>query len=467
MTAFEDFLGNPVTADGDHSAGLIDDFVGGLLAYETRAVNLLAVADEATDLPLVQTYAGMLWMFLESTDGPAKAAPYVERALKAAENGTAREKLNAALLDAWWRDDIPAALAIGERIAEDFPRDLAAVKIHQYLNFNRGQSPDMVRIGLKVLPRAGDVAYLHGMLAFGFEQCHLLDDAEGAARRAITLKRKEPWAHHALAHVLLTRGEIGQGVDFLRGVKDTWTDLNSFMSTHLWWHFALFLLSQGREAEAVKLYDAHIWGIDKGYSQDQIGAVQLLTRLELAGVDVGDRWDDVAGHLAARSGDTAQPFLALLYLLGLARAGRAEANTLLNAIRDQAAKAPAHSRATWTDVAVPAAEGLVAYHHGDYRTAVTHLGPVLPRMVEIGGSHAQRDLFEQVLLDAHLKGGRWATAQQLLELRRGFDPEGVPVNRALAKVYDHLGLPTLAQRAAGRAAATAAAHRNDAPILTA
>ncbi|WP_044559417.1 tetratricopeptide repeat protein [Azospirillum sp. B4] len=463
----EDFLGNPITADGEHSAGLIDDFVGGLLAYETRAVNLLAVADEATDLPLVQIYAGMLWMFLESTDGPRRASPYVTRALAAAENGTRRERMNAALLDAWWRDDIPAALALGDQIAEEFPRDLAAVKIHQYLNFNRGQAPDMVRIGLKVLPKAGDVAYLHGMLAFGYEQCHLLDDAEASARRAITLKRKEPWAQHALAHVLLTRGEIDQGAQFLRGVHDSWTDLNSFMSTHLWWHYALFALSQGREGETLGIYDAHVWGIDKSYSQDQIGAVQLLTRLELAGLDVGDRWKDLADHLEPRATDTAQPFLALLYLAGLARAGRGQADTLLDAIRAQAGQAPHHSRETWNDVAVPAAEGLVAYHRSDWRTAVRRLGPVLPRLVEIGGSHAQRDLFEQVVLDAYLKDRRWAPAQQMLELRRGFDPEGVPVNHALAQVYDALGLPSLAQRAAARAEATARAHRHDPSLLTA
>ncbi|MEE3624511.1 tetratricopeptide repeat protein [Nitrospirillum sp. BR 11752] len=462
----EDFLGNPITTDGAHSAGLIDDFVGGLLSYETRAVNLLAVADEAVDLPLVQTYAGMLWMFLESTEGPGRATPYVGRALAAARHGTRRERLNAAMLEAWWRDDIPGALALGDQIAEEFPRDLAAVKVHQYLNFNRGQSPDMVRIGLKVLPRAGDVAYLHGMLAFGYEQCHLLDEAEAAARRAITLKRKEPWAHHALAHVMLTRGEIDQGAAFLRGVHDSWTDLNSFMSTHLWWHYALFLLSQGREAEALATYDARVWGVDKGYSQDQAGAVQLLSRLELAGVEVGDRWIDLADHLAARATDTAQPFLALLYLMGLARAGRAQADTLLAAIRVQADTAPDHSRETWTDVAIPAAEGLMAYYRGDGRTAVRRLGPVLPRLVEIGGSHAQRDLFEQVVLDAYLKDRRWTPAQQMLELRRGHDPDGVPVNRALAQVYDALGLPSLAQQAAARARGTAEAHRHDTPLFS-
>jgi len=38
-------------------------------------------------------------------------------------------------------------------------------------------------------------------------------------------------------------------------------------------------------------------------------------------------------------------------------------------------------------------------------------------MAEAGGSHAQRDLFDQILLDAAIKGGRAASAQQMLELR--------------------------------------------------
>jgi hypothetical protein len=77
-------------------------------------------------------------------------------------------------------------------------------------------------------------------------------------------------------------------------------------------------------------------------------------------------------------------------------------------------------------------------------------------MVEVGGSHAQRDFFEQILLDAALAGGRLTAAQQMLELRRGSDPHGVPVNAALACVYDRLGLATLAEEARGRAAAAQA-----------
>jgi hypothetical protein len=64
---------------------------------------------------------------------------------------------------------------------------------------------------------------------------------------------------------------------------------------------------------------------------------------------------------------------------------------------------------------------------------------VNPLLTEIGGSHAHRDLFVQLLLYAHLKLGNLAIAQQMLEMRRTWDPDGVPVKRALALVNERLG----------------------------
>jgi hypothetical protein len=84
----------------------------------------------------------------------------------------------------------------------------------------------------------------------------------------------------------------------------------------------------------------------------------------------------------------------------------------------------------------------------------------MPRLIEIGGSHAQRDLFAQILQDAVLRDGQLVAAQQLLELRRIADADGVPVNKQLAAVYAKLDLPALAAQAGARAAATLARHRN-------
>jgi tetratricopeptide (TPR) repeat protein len=453
-----DYLGNPVGGESGRTLRAIDEFIEGYLAYETRAERILAAADAEPESCLANVYAGLLWMLLEAPEGAQRAAGYLEAAERAAPPATHREQLNTAMLRAWVDDDLGETVRLCECIAEQFPRDLVIVKTHQYLEFNRGNSPAMLRIALRAAPANADVPYLHGMAAFAYEQCHLLDEAESEARAALAMKRKEPWAQHALAHVLLTRGQIDEGARFLEEMADTWTGLNSFMVTHLWWHLALFYLSQGRDAKVLELYDRHCWGVAKDYSQDQIGAVSLLARLEIAGVDVGPRWQELGRHLAARAQDTVLPFLTIQYLLGLARAGRPEAAMLLESVRRRAETAAAYTREAWREVALPTCEGVYAYARGDYAEAWRHLTPSVPRMVEIGGSHAQRDLFGQILLDAVVKSGRWAAAQQMLESRRATDPDGVPVNRALADVYARLGLPELEQRARTRAALTRARH---------
>lgn len=453
-----DYLGNPVTGTEAQTLPAIDDFIEGFLAYETRAEAILGAADRDPDSCLANCYAGFLWMLLEAAEAPQRAARYLLAAEASAARAGRREQLGAALLRAWVEDDLPRALKLCDQATDEAPRDLVMAKIHQYFEFNRGNAPEMLRVALKVLEPAAEVPYVHGMAAFAFEQCHLLAEAESAARHALHLRHKEPWAQHALAHVWLTRGQIDAGAAFLEDAAATWTGLNSFMLTHLWWHLALYYLSQGRDAQALELYDRHCWGVAKDYSQDQVGAVSLLARFEIAGIAVGERWQDVADHLQKRDQDTVQPFLTLQYLYGLARAGRPQAGTLLGAVRQHAARAPAYNHRVWQEVVLPASEGLYAYANGDYDRAWQRLAGTVPRMGEVGGSHAQRDLFEQMLLDAALKSGRWIAAQQLLELRRKMDCDGVPVNQALAQVYRNLNLPVLAEQSRARAERTRARH---------
>lgn len=450
-TVRSDYLGNPVTGASDATLAGIDDFVGGFLGYEERMLNVLPAADADPGHCLVNAYAGMLWMFLEAPEAPARAATYVERARRAAAGATERERGAAALVEAWAAGDVVGATRIADGIVAASPRDLGIVKLHQYFDFNRGRCAEMLRIALASLPHASDVPQLHGMAAFGYEQCHLLDEAEAAANRALAMRRQEPWAQHALAHVHLTRGRIAEGLEFMTGVSDTWAGLNSFMYTHNWWHLAVFLISEGRDAEALAIHDRHVWARERTYSQDQVGAVSLLARLELAGADVGNRWQELGEYLAVRANDTVQPFLTMQYLYGLARAGRPEADELLESVRRAAADAPDAVRDTWEEVALPACEGLLAHARGDHATTRRRLGPALARMIEVGGSHAQRDLFEQIHVDAVLRSGDRALAQQMLERRRAYEPDGVPLNRRLAVLYAELGLPEQAARAAARA----------------
>jgi len=439
----EDILGNGVSTKADATLRGIDDFVSGFLSYETKAANIFAAADADPESALANIYAGFSWMFLEAAVAGQHAAVYLDRARRADANP--REKLLLQQLGRWIADDIPAVQALGEAIVEAYPRDLASVKLHQYFSFNRGDAASMLRIAEKALPASSDNAHLHGMLAFGYEQMHRLDEAEATARQALELKHKEPWAQHALAHVMLSTGRVREGSAFLHEASDTWIDLNSFMYTHNWWHRALFSISLGDNAAVLDAYDHHVWGQEKTYSQDQVGAVSLLARMEIASIDVGDRWADVASHLKVRASDTLQPFLTIQYLYGLARAELTEADTLMAAVEDRARDTRLFDHKVWADVALPACRGVLAHARGQHGAAAKLLDSVADRIVEIGGSHAQRDLFGQIRLDAHLKAGHWEIARHVLEMRRIWDPDGVPVNRMLTEVNSHLAARSAAE----------------------
>ena len=452
-----DSLGNPVHLEDPTSLSAVNDFVGGFIACEARATNILSIAARDRSA-IVQAYCAALHMFAESPDGPVNARPFIETALAGAAAASPREQAFTAAISAWVNGDIARAIQLHEQLAREFPRDLASLKLGQYHLFNQGNAPGMLRLALAALPHAGDVPYLHGMAAFGWEQCHLLEQAEDVARKAIAMCRKEPWAQHALAHVMLTQGRLDEGLQFMRHSSATWTGLNSFMVTHNWWHLALFALDLGQDDEVLRLYDQQVWGVVKEYSQDQIGAVSLLARLELAGVDVGNRWQDVANYLTSRTHDHVLAFLDLQYLYGLARAGRSQADLLLRNIELHCAdgapasaagdvacaprRLPSTSTANdvWQRVALPASRGLVAHARGDYTRAVDELGAALPRLLEIGGSHAQRDLFEQIHLDALMRSGRWSAAQQVLQQRLRGQPESTRLRRQAKRVYSELGL---------------------------
>lgn len=444
-----DLYGLPITSDTDTTRQGIDDFVHGFIAFQPKAANILKVAKADPDNGLANAYSAILFMLLEAPAGHKLARPFLDRAQQATAL-TPREAATVKAAKLFVTGKIPELIALCEKTVTAFPRDMVMLKLGQYHTFNKGDFAAMLRIAQKAQPQAGDIAYAHGMLAFGFEECHLLDDAEAAARQALAIDPSEPWAHHALAHIYLTKGQVKAGTEFLESVAHHWSGLNSFMHAHNWWHLALFYISSGRTDDVVAAYDTHVWGLSKDYSQDQIGAVSLLARMEFAGVDVGARWQDVADHIAKRGADTTSPFLTLQYLYALGRTRRSEAEDLLKAIEIRAEDTSRHDHQTWAEVAIWAAHGLAAHAAGDYEDTIRFLGKALPRMAECGGSHAQRDLFEQIHLDALLRSGRISQAQQVLEMRRTFDPDGVPLNVMLADVYDRSGLPAQAAQARAR-----------------
>jgi hypothetical protein len=90
-------------------------------------------------------------------------------------------------------------------------------------------------------------------------------------------------------------------------------------------------------------------------------------------------------------------------------------------------------------VGLPLADALVAYRRGDYACCVEHLYPLRRRLAVLGGSHAQRDLFTQILIDAMLRCGRFAHARALLAERVMLRPDNLWAWRASAAAFADLG----------------------------
>ncbi|MDP6621532.1 MAG: tetratricopeptide repeat protein [Alphaproteobacteria bacterium] len=435
-----DAQGLEVSTDNPETVAAIDLFRDEFLGYGNRILEILEAPKSDPGCALVNAQAACLYMFFETGESPDLARPNIEAAKATASSATPREQAYVAAIDAWVSGDVERAIAGHYDIAERWPRDVFAMKLCQYHHFNLGQVKGMLRIVEAVLEANAENHFVHGCHTFALEQNHRLAEAEAAGRRAVGMTRQDPWAHHAVAHVMDTQGRLDEGIAWLEAHADTWEDCNSFMLSHNWWHLALFHLDRDDPAKALDLYDRRIWGVDKSYSQDQVGAASMLWRLELRGADVGDRWADVADHVADRTREHVQPFLDIQYLYALARAGRTEAvSEMLESMATHAGAAAPPRRPMLNQVALPLARGFAAAAAGNHRGAYRQLEPAVPRLQEIGGSHAQRDLFQQAWIDVLVKGGESAQAADLLR-RRAAARKIVPATfRDLAEALDTIG----------------------------
>jgi tetratricopeptide (TPR) repeat protein len=434
-----DGQGLEVANAGSETIAAIDLLREEWLAFGKRLPEVVAAAEREERSALLPLMSANLLLTVNSTAAHEMATRQLARGRKLA-GGEAREKAWLAATDAAFARDKQAAQKIHEELLANWPRDLIAAKVAQVHAIDRGDAEGILRIGELVLRANADKRHVLAMHAFGLEECNRIDEAEDEARKAIEIDRRDPWAHHVVAHCLEARGRLAEGVAFLRSMSDTWADCNSFMYTHNWWHLALFLIDLDRADEALALFDERVWGVDKEFSEDQINAVSLLARLELHGIDVGGRWADVAPHLTGRIHEHFTPFLDLQYLYGLARAGESAAVTeMLASLEDRAEQATAPEREAWADCAVPMAHGLAAHAQGDHASAARFLGQAMPHLQSIGGSIAQRALFGAIHLDAMMKSGWNDAALKMLQADDRERPTVPATKRALAAMLRRLG----------------------------
>jgi tetratricopeptide (TPR) repeat protein len=379
-------------------------FVRGFLAHDRDVARLLTtLVDTHPHEPMAHLAKGYALLLLAR----AELRPLAQDCLRAARGVMVPDtniKAYASGLAAWLDGDPIRAVAQVETVIARHPQDAYAVKLSHAIRFMLGDADGMRRSLARVVsiytqdvPFAG---FVKGCYAFALEETGDYREAERMGRRAVDMEPQDAWGRHAVAHVMEMEGRATEGLDWL-ALDHEWR-CNNF-GFHLLWHRALFLLEIGRAGEALALYDGGIRAQKTDDFRDVANAASLLQRLELAGIAVGERWEELADIAERRIDDRQLAFADLHYVMALAGAQRQEsairlAQGLLFAQGD-------HNAALSRDIAAPVASALVAFSRQDYAVAAKLLGHALPLLTGIGGSHAQRDVFMQVWIESLVRSG--------------------------------------------------------------
>jgi len=259
------------------------------------------------------------------------ALPILEESVTAIEalggRANERERMHAAAGRARLGGDFARSIRLYGDIVVDYPRDLLAVQIAHVGDFFLGQSTLLRDRMAQVLPHWNETVpgygYVLGMHAFGLEETANYAGAEATGRRALELNPRDPWAVHAVAHVMEMQGRLRDGIDWLTSRQADWS-VDNGLAYHNWWHLGLFHLDLGDTARAVELYDSRIRPGQSSVALEMVDASAMLWRLMLRGVDVGSRWQPLADSWQPLAEDAFYAFNDAHAVMALAGAGRWE-----------------------------------------------------------------------------------------------------------------------------------------------
>jgi hypothetical protein len=226
---------------------------------------------------------------------------------------------------------------------------------------------------------------------------------------------------HAYAHTLYEMAAFARGVDELPPAIHPCTHLGYFRR-HLLWHLALMHLSEGRIKRAHAMSRAVFEREPSDIAGNLHDSISLLWRLDLLGAGPGrERWAPFAAIAAQRLDRQGLLFHAVHLAMALAAAGDwATAERQLEMLRGRVAR---DRTGLVGDVVIPLVEGMHAFAGGDHARAIERIEPLRPRLIGIGGSRAQRDVFHDTLLEACFRAGAADHARRLLAERVARRPD--------------------------------------------
>ena len=244
----------------------------------------------------------------------------------------------------------------------------------------------------------------------------------GSGRRQLRIAETEKYAHVTF-FFNGGREDVFEGEEriLVPSPKVATYDLQPQMSAPLVTDAVCQRLEKGEHEHVLQIYDAHVRNPESPLIKampdvyiDLQNAAAMLMRLELRGVDVGERWQALVEPAGGRIDNHASPFTCAHAAMILAAAGEfARADELVRSMQSFAAEDDGPLGKAVGEAALPSAVASIAHRKGEHEAVLAALMPARPAIPSMGGSHAQRDIFYQLLVDSCVKLGR---KQELAEI---------------------------------------------------
>ena len=403
---------------GTRSAVAADAYVEGvdrLLSLNAGTEESLCRAievDEGFALP----HAALAVLYRLQGEG-VHARDAARRGLALAAGRSRRERQHLSIVDEYVGGDAGQAYALASEHLKEFPRDALILSQVPFMIKSRGggdRRQDMVAVVEEVAPAYGDDWWFAGFAALWYQEVDQFERSRQLASRSLELFPLNASAAHPLAHVFYETDDHVGGVGFLRGWLAEYSREAPY-HCHLSWHQALCELASGHYDRVKELYEGAISPVVARGRVSFFDAASLLWRYEIYGCATGPLpWRAVRDRGVDLFPQPGVPFADGMMALACAGAGdEAALARLIDGLRAQAARG--HPVAG--TIVLPLVEAIAAFGRADYETAVRKLEPLTSEIVQLSGTNAQREVFEDTLLEAYLRAGHFDSAESLLRRR--------------------------------------------------
>ncbi len=298
----------------------------------------------------------------------------------------------------------------------EYPRDAlvahTCTSVFGMIGFSglAGREAELLAFITQLAPHYGNDWWMQSQLAFALCETGQVDRGAALIEKSLAQKPKNIGAVHIKAHMLYESGQAGAGISFLQECME-WSDRRSMLHGHNAWHVTLWLLEQGNIEQMWQVFDAEVSPQNTLAPPINVltDTASLLRRAEMVGVDVpASRWQTISDYALQFFPDTGLTFVDVHVALAHAMAGNSDA---LNRVISNP-KGPA------ADVTLAVSSVFAAIAKQDWVTALNGITIVMQDSARIGGSRAQRDLFEHTMLAILLKLNKPEEAKRLITLRR-------------------------------------------------